>query len=288
MRLCLEIAQSESPISITTTTIIIIILPAVPDPVFSDSLIFPQPRLGPDSFPSRTDAFLQLHSSSCSHEQKSEAPRNFSVPGSCFPLAFLTASKFFFSFPRDLCKFRTRTRKEKKVALLTLPASQILGGLSPGHTFAFRQNAAAAQAEQRGESEPLHQTGRHRASEAPGAAPSIHSSEPVIRFTPPKKTLKRGSKVSLFQPQSKEFLPGLGNFDSSSSWVICSSERCAGTHAPGRSDVIRRQDRCASGGSGTYHPLQQIEILLLYWYFTAVVHSRDTCTYFNGLFFSPL
>lgn len=129
MRRCLEIAQSESLISITTT--IIIIIPAVRDPMLSDSLIFfPQPRLGPDSFPSRTDAFLQLYSSSCSHEQKSEAPRNFSVPGSCFPLAFLTASHFF--FPRDLCKCRTRTRKKKSYPSNTFSASQIGRRTVPG------------------------------------------------------------------------------------------------------------------------------------------------------------
>lgn len=95
--------------------------------------------------------------------------------------------------------------EKKKVALLTLSASQILGGgLSPGRTFAFRQNAAAAQAEQRGESEPLHQTGRHRASQAPGAALSIHSSKPVIRFTP-KKLWKECSKVLYFSRNRKTF-----------------------------------------------------------------------------------
>lgn len=66
--------------------------------------------------------------------------------------------------------------------------SHVLGRISPGHTFALRQNAAA-QAEQRGESEPRHEAGRHRVCEAPGEAPSFHGNGPVFRFT---QTLGKG------------------------------------------------------------------------------------------------
>lgn len=67
-------------------------------------------------------------------------------------------------------------------------ASHVLVRISPGNTFTFRQNTAA-QAEQRGESEPRRETGRHRVVLAPGEALSFHGNNPVFRFT---QTLEKG------------------------------------------------------------------------------------------------
>lgn len=144
--------------------------------------------------------------------EQPEAVELFSEPGLSFAAAFCAA--LWFSPSEFLCKYRTRTREIKKGPFQDFPAtsaSHVLARISPGHTFTFRQNTAA-QAEQRGESEPRRETGRHRVFLAPGEALSFHGNNPVFRFT---QTLEKG--VSFFISAVNETSPGLGNFDSSSS-----------------------------------------------------------------------
>lgn len=94
-------------------------------------------------------------------------------------------------FSEEICVNVGRGRGKLKGLFQDFPtgcASRVLGRTFPGHTFAFRQDTAA-QAEQRGESEPRPEAGRHRVLEAPGEAPSFHGNDPVFRFT---QTLEKG------------------------------------------------------------------------------------------------
>lgn len=168
-----------------------------------------------------------------------------------------------------------------KVALLTLSASQILVGICPGHTFAFGQNAAA-QAEQRGESEPLQPTGRHRALEAPGEALSAGAS----RYSASPKLWKRRQFLYFSRNRNSFSWPG-------KLWqlllllaVICSS------------GLTQRRDtrswtlwRHREAGQMRQRRLRYTSLTAAFLNTPALLVlsavTQDTCSYFDGLFFFP-
>lgn len=86
------------------------------------------------------------------------------------------------------------------------------------------------------------------------------------RYSASPELCRKRREFLLISAVNEIVFPVLGNFDSSSSsrlstlrWALSGAR----THTPGRSDVIEREDRCASGGSGTRSRL------LGYSYFTS-------------------
>lgn len=125
------------------------------------------------------------------------------------------------------------------------PSPRTCWDIAPWHTFLFRQNTAA-QAQQRGETDPLHKTGCHRGLfffffDAPGVNVSLHANNTRYSALP---KLQRSLRVARWDAT----FPSLGNFDSSSSSQISPQLRARGArgHTSGRSDVSKREDRCAS------------------------------------------
>lgn len=175
-----------------------------------------------------------------------------------------------------------RTRSLEKLPFKHFrPPSRILVPVCPGLTFAFRQNAA----EQRGESEPLHQTGRHRAFEAPGEA----LSRVATRYSASLKLWKR-RMVLYFSGDRKSFSwPGkLWQLLLLLFAVICSSELKQRWNT--RSWTLWRhreagqmRQRRLRYTSLTAAYLNTPNLLVL----SVVIHNRDTCLFSSLLLWTP-
>lgn len=141
-----------------------------------------------------------------------------------------------------------RENRGKAKARLPLQSSHVHVVIVPWHTFPFRQNTAA-QAEQRGETDPLQKAGCHRvfwSSWREGVIP--YQQRAIFRCMETLEILK--FFFFLLKLKKKKTFPSLGNFDSSSSSQISPVVRVYGArgHTTGCSDVSRagREDRCAS------------------------------------------
>lgn len=110
--------------------------------------------------PNFTGASLWLLTSS--HRLNAEPERNFSPTLDQVSLRLFALS--------DFCEIYVNARpgeEEKRKPAQRYNHSHVHVVIAPRHTFLFRQHTAA-QAEQRGEADPLHKTGCHRVFEAPG------------------------------------------------------------------------------------------------------------------------